>query len=189
MNLASLGCLPLLLLPLACSTVDSSTHQDPAPHPEAAPQDHDDPFAQAQAVDAAQRDALLNAVKALEGRWTSEGGDTLFEITSAGSVVRETMMPGQEMEMVNMYSLDGNALRMTHYCGGGNQPHMVATQVDGKDIVFAANGVSDLKDSDQVYMGSMTLRLVDEDKLEQHWFSHTPDGVSGPMVFAYTRVD
>ena len=39
-----------------------------------------------------------------------------FRVTSAGSVVQETMFPGSDHEMVNMYSVDGDKLLMTHYC-------------------------------------------------------------------------
>ncbi len=185
--------LPLLFLPLGCSSVDHSTHHhanDAMHHADTHDMHHgDDPFAHRKAVDAAQRDQLWAPIQALEGNWAAESGETVFEITAAGSVVRETMMPGQAMEMVNMYSMDGNHLRMTHYCGGGNQPHMVASQWNGQELVFEADGVSDLKEADQGYMGSMTLRMVDEDTMEQHWYLHSPDGVSDPMVFRYTRVD
>ena len=200
MNLSTLGCAPLLLLPLACASVQGG-HPTGQDQPERSAEmttdgvaEAADLFEQRHVVDAQQREALLGAVKALEGAWVAVDSDdgataTLFELTSAGSVVRETMMPGQPMEMVNMYSLDGNHLRMTHYCGGGNQPHMVASGVNGTDIVFAPEGVSDLKESDQAYMGSMTLRIVDEDTIEQHWYSHTAEGVTGPMVFQYKRAD
>ena len=53
-------------------------------------------------------------------------GEAAFEIavSAAGTVVMETMAPGTEHEMINMYYQDGNDLVLTHYCAGGNQPTM-----------------------------------------------------------------
>ena len=137
-------------------------------------------------VDPVQREALLGAVRALEGSWALGEGEHAgvieFQLTSNGSVVRELMFPGDEHEMTNMYSLDGNSLVMTHYCSVGNQPRMRATAVEGNRIVFESDGVGDLKAADEHYMGAMTLVLVDDDTIEQHWVSfnsaddstHTP---------------
>jgi len=126
-------------------------------------------------ADPAQRAELFGPVAALEGSWngthpmSGEATVTEFHVSSNGSVVRELMMKGTEHEMTNMYSLDGNSLVLTHYCAGGNQPRMRATSVDGGQIVFAADGVSDLKERDEVYMAAMTFVILDEDHIEQHW--------------------
>ncbi len=145
-------------------------------------------------TDPAVRAPLMDAVAALEGRWTGVAPDgstgvTEFVVSSNGSAVREIMMPGTENEMTNMYTLDGNALVMTHYCAGGNQPHMRASAIEGNSIVFEPAGVSDLKSEDEVYMGAMTLVIKDADHIEQHWSSYkagAPDD-SHSMVFEMTR--
>lgn len=145
-------------------------------------------------TDPALRKPLFDAVAALEGSWTGVAPDgtegrTEFSVTSAGSAVRETMMPGTEHEMTNMYTLDGNGLVMTHYCAGGNQPHMRATAVEGNRIVFEPVSVSDLETEDQVYMGAMTLVLIDADHVEQHWSSYKSGEKDGghDMVIALER--
>jgi hypothetical protein len=64
------------------------------------------------------RGTLLESVRKLEGRWEMIGApESIIEFSTIanGTAVREVMFPGQEMEMVNMYTLDGNALVMTHY--------------------------------------------------------------------------
>src|SRR5438128_1575908 len=70
----------------------------------------------------------LEAVKALAGTWVPEkpmdghpGGEINFKVTSAGTVVQETMFPGSEHEMVNMYHMDGDNFLVTHYCAMGVQ--------------------------------------------------------------------
>ena len=144
-------------------------------------------------ADPIQREALFGPVRALEGTWsveTPEGpAEVRFQLSSRGSVVRELMFPGTEHEMTNMYSLDGNSLVMTHYCAGGNQPRMRATELAGKRMAFESVGVSDLEESEDHYMGAMTLVLVDADHVEQHWTSFaTATGERGGVVFRLTRV-
>lgn len=145
-------------------------------------------------ADPAVRTPLLEAVAALEGRWVggpegSPTGVTEFFVSSGGSAVREVMLPGTEMEMTNMYTLDGNGLVMTHYCAAGNQPHMRATSIEGGRVVFESIGVSDLKSTDEYYMGAMTIVFIDEDNIEQRWVSYMNgerDDENG-IVFALKR--
>ncbi len=124
-------------------------------------------------ADPALRAPLLAAVAGLAGSWEVSGdggtGTTEFRVTSMGSAVREVMYVGSEYEMTNLYTLDGNALHLTHYCGAGNQPHMRATKLEGNRLAFAPAGVSDLEAADETYMGQMTLVFVGADHVEQHW--------------------
>jgi len=143
-------------------------------------------------IDHEARTALLEAVKGLEGEWIGEQGPTEFHVSSGGSAVRELMFPGEPHEMTNMYTLDGNGLSMTHYCGAGNQPRMRATSIREGRIAFESTGVSDLDASDGAYMGAMTLVIVDANNIEQHWTGRTVDGELAEdhsMVFRYARVD
>lgn len=143
-------------------------------------------------ADPARRQALFAAVAALEGRWMMEGPEgpsyTEFALTSNGSAVRETMFPGMPHEMVNMYALDGNSLAMTHYCAGGNQPHMRADALEGGALEFRSAGVSDLKAADEPYMGAMTLVLLDADHIEQRWTAFNQGDVDHSPVFTLQRV-
>jgi hypothetical protein len=145
-------------------------------------------------ADPARREALFAPVRALEGSWRVETGEgppaeVRFQLSSAGSVVRELMFPGTEHEMTNMYSLDGNALLMTHYCAGGNQPRMRATALVGGRLAFESAGVADLEASEDHYMGAMTLVFVDADHVEQHWTSiDTASGERSATIFKLTRL-
>lgn len=124
-------------------------------------------------ADPALRGPLFAAVAGLAGTWEvtgdGGGGTTEIRVTSMGSAVRELMFAGSEFEMTNLYTLDGNALHLTHYCGAGNQPHMRATKLEGNRLEFAPAGVSDLEAANEMYMGQMTLVFVDADHIEQHW--------------------
>jgi len=140
------------------------------------------------------RGDLLSAVASLEGNWSGEmeGGEVFganFHVASAGSAIREIMLPGTDHEMTNMYTLDGNSMRMTHYCAGGNQPQMRAISVEGGVLEFVADGVSDLSSADDVYMGAMTLVIIDENHIEQHWMAIKGETFDHEMVFELTRVE
>ncbi len=144
------------------------------------------------AADPGLRALLFEDLTALEGSWDSTGPTeepvtTTFEVTSAGTVVRERMMAGTDHEMTNMYSLDGNSLVMTHYCAGGNQPRMRAHALENGEVAFRFDHVNDLKSIDEVFMGKMTLRYIDEDHIEQHWKALRRGEVDHEMVITLKR--
>ena len=56
---------------------------------------------------------------------------SVFKVSSAGSVVWRTMLPGTPSEMKNMYHLDGVGVIATHYCAMSNQPRMRCTSATG----------------------------------------------------------
>ena len=95
-------------------------------------------------TDESIRAPMFDAVAALEGRWvsTTPHGEMVhvFEVTSSGSAVRELMGPGTEHEMTNMYTLNGNSLTMTHYCGAGTSRSRVSA-LDGDRLEFGAVSV------------------------------------------------
>src|SRR5262245_36005983 len=78
--------------------------------------------------------AVLEKLKKLEGTWLLADEDgkptkqiaSIIKVTAGGSVVHETLFPGQPLEMISVYAVDGADLIMTHYCVLGNQPRMKA---------------------------------------------------------------
>ena len=134
---------------------------------------------------------LFEAMAALEGTWAMESPDGALPVTfrtiAAGSVVHETMMAGTEHEMVNLYTVHGDGIEMTHYCAAGNQPRMRATSLDGQSIVFRTIGINGMDTEDEHAMSEMTLVIVDSDHVEQHWFSNGADAEGTPMVMELSR--
>jgi hypothetical protein len=144
--------------------------------------------------DEAAREQLFAMVGGLQGKWETAGPEgepsyIVFDVTSAGSIVKETMFPGQPHEMTNMYSLDGNTLMMTHYCGAGNQPRMRARELEDGSLAFEAFAVTDLESPDQTFMGSMTLVFIDEDTIEERWTATTAGKTSEMANFRLKRVE
>lgn len=117
----------------------------------------------------------LETMKSLEGTWLVAGDEgtptdqvaSVIKVTAGGSVVHETLFPGQPHEMVSIYSVDGPDLVMTHYCSLGNQPRLRA---DGDSpagrIRFRFDGGSNLDPSKDMHMHEATLTIVDDDHIE-----------------------
>jgi len=114
-------------------------------------------------------------MKFLVGTWVaadSEGKPTeqvvsVIKLTAGGSAVHETHFPGQDMEMVSVYTPDGDGVLMTHYCMLGNQPRMKATPKAGDKQLnweFVGGGNLDVKKDKHMHSGVLTI--VDADHLE-----------------------
>jgi hypothetical protein len=123
--------------------------------------------------------AAFERLKALQGNWygkDEQGKEVLssvYKVSSNGSAVVETMFPGQAHEMTNVYTIDGSRLLATHYCAAGNQPRMECPAMgpDGS-IPFTFESVSNLASREQSYMGGVTLRTPEKNKLVQEWTNY-----------------
>src|SRR5882762_533587 len=85
----------------------------------------------------------FKAICALEGTWVGlnapqgEKPITLvFRPTAAGSAVMETMGPGSDHEMLNVYTNTDNGVFLTHYCMMGNQPRLRLTSAKDGVLKF-----------------------------------------------------
>lgn len=149
-------------------------------------------------ADSTEADSMLARIADLAGDWemTDQDGNThhaaTFAVTAAGSAVREIMFPGSESEMTNLYHMDGNELVITHYCAGGNQPRMVASEAvdtdEGTAFRFDLDRVSNLRESHDHYMGNMTLTILAPDRVRAKWRSYDRAGqLTDPIYFLMTR--
>ena len=107
-----------LLAGLSLSLVFAEDKHEKHDHPLPAPPKH----------------AQFDKIKSLAGTWVVADKDgkptdevaSIIKVTAGGSAVEETFFPGQPMEMVSVYTVDGSDLVMTHYCVLGNQPKLKA---------------------------------------------------------------
>src|SRR3954465_8893008 len=95
------------------------------------------------ADDDKKAEKALDTLKALAGTWVSEkpGQDgkpmtTIFKVTSGGTAVEETLFAGSDHEMIDMYTVDGERLVLTHYCMMGNQPRMQLKSNENGAMMF-----------------------------------------------------
>lgn len=135
----------------------------------------------------------LEKLKTLSGAWmadTKEMGKVKVEyrVISAGSTVMETIMPGQDHEMVTMYHMDGEELVLTHYCAIGNQPRMKA-QKDSKEgtLDFRCVGGSNLKCPEDAHMHSAFFTFKDADHFTAEWTMMKGGKSDHSMKFEYER--
>lgn len=123
----------------------------------------------------APANAAFETMKKLAGTWVAADEDgkptdqvrSIIKVTAGGSAVHETIFPGQPMEMVSVYTVDGPDLVMTHYCVLGNQPRLKADpNSSAGQIRFEFAGGSNLDPSKDKHMHSATLTIVDADHIE-----------------------
>src|SRR5579863_5990053 len=117
----------------------------------------------------------LEKMKKLAGTWVAADKDgkptdqiaSIIKVTAGGSVVHETLFPGQPHEMVSIYTADGPDLIMTHYCVLGNQPRMKAdAKSPVNQIVWRFAGGTNLNPEKDRHMHAATLTFVSEDRIE-----------------------
>lgn len=123
----------------------------------------------------AATNANFEKLKKIVGTWVQVDKDgkttdqvvSIVKLTAGGSAIHETLFPGQPMEMVSVYTVDGADLVMTHYCVLGNQPRMKADPKSPTDqIVFRFAGGSNLDVSKDKHMHEAILTLVTDDRIE-----------------------
>lgn len=121
----------------------------------------------------------FDQIKSLAGQWegTDEEGHRValsYEVTSNGSVVMERLVSeahGAPMTMVTMYSLEGNHIIATHYCGVGNQPTMQTApspEPNGHyDFQFVR--LAGASKPGEGHMAELVVTLSDASHLSQIW--------------------
>ena len=92
---------------------------------------------------------------------------SVIKLTAGGSAVHETLFPGQEQEMVSIYTVDGSDLVMTHHCMLGNQPKMKADpKSPANKISFVFAGGANLDPQKDKHMHGAVLTIIDADHIE-----------------------
>jgi hypothetical protein len=117
-------------------------------------------------------------LKALAGHWeanpTADMKATLnIEVTSGGSVVLEKLHvvdKGQAEDMVTAYYLDGDQVKLTHYCTAGNQPTMRGTYApETKTLTFDFVSATNLKSPNAGHMHRAVYTFLDDDHFKTAW--------------------
>ena len=89
--------------------------------------------------------------------------------------------------MTSLYHMDGDELRMTHFCNAGNQPRMKATTWDGGDsIQFEFVDVTNLAAPHAYHTRTLRVQFIDEDHVNLH-FVGLKEGEEVPGTLSLTR--
>lgn len=152
------------------------------------------PAEKTEAVKTADANPQFEQLKKLAGTWVEADKDgkptdkvvSVIKLTGGGSVVHETLFPGDAMEMVSVYHLDKGELTMTHYCALGNQPKMKADPKSPKDsIKFDFVGGTNLDPAKDMHMHGGTLKFIDADHIEfsgEAWENGKPSPTHCPAM-------
>jgi hypothetical protein len=117
-------------------------------------------------------------LKTLVGHWETDKTNmekaTLdLELTSGGTAVLEKfhmVEGGKPVEMTTLYYLDGDQVKLTHYCMAGNQPTMRGTYApETKTITFDLVSISNLKSADDGHMHHAVYTFIDNDHFKTTW--------------------
>jgi len=139
--------------------------------------------------------AAFEKMKSLAGHWegnTSEDAKLTadIEVASDGHSVLEKfqMVHGDKpMNMITVYFLDGDILKMTHYCGTGNQPTMAGNyDAAANTIKFDLVSATNMK-PDDLHMHHAYFTLVDANHLKEVWTLYKDQKSAGMETMFLTR--
>jgi hypothetical protein len=138
--------------------------------------------------------AAFEKLKSLAGDWTATIEEMppakfTYKVTANGSTVMETLFAGTEHEMVTMYHLDGDDLRLTHYCHAKNQPHLVLDRAKSKanDLYFAFEGGTNFNPATDEHMHEGRMIFHGPKEVEGHWTGYAQGKPVGTHKFVLTR--
>jgi hypothetical protein len=139
-------------------------------------------------------------IKTLAGTWKSQasgehqdehkGESTVnYKLTGAGSALVETQFPGEAHEMVSVYHLDGDDLRMTHYCAIGNQPRVKLDRAKSTPdhLIFVFDGGTNLDPLKDHHIHGVTITFHKDGKVDSTWEGYDGGKAAGTTTFALTR--
>jgi hypothetical protein len=143
-------------------------------------------------------------IKTLVGEWQSEiSGEhakeagqhqkpenvVTYRLTGAGSALVETQFPGTGHEMVSVYHLDGDDLRMTHYCAAGNQPRMKLDRANSAPdhLVFLFDGGTNLDPQKDHHIHGLEITFQKDGHVKSAWEGYADGKSAGVTAFAMTR--
>lgn len=137
-------------------------------------------------------DVAFQKLQSLAGEW--EGKDehgtarTVFQPSISRTVVMETLTPPDMSPMMTLYSLDGNAIALVHYCPTNNQPRMKAIPGAGalKELVFSFIDAGNLPTPETGHEHKLVIRFEDDDHITETWTWHQ-NGKDFDQVFHFSR--
>ncbi len=136
-------------------------------------------------------------LKALVGDWETrdeQGRRAVlhFDLTGKGAELHEryTEYEGDKIthDMVTMYYLDGDQIKLTHYCEAGNQPTMVGEYSPEKGLLtFRFLSATNLSSPDAGHMYHVVFRFIDDNHIETTWTFRKNQKDAFVEATSYTR--
>jgi hypothetical protein len=121
--------------------------------------------------------AIFERLRSLEGNWrgTSTRGwdnEMQVQVIAAGSTILNVSKhahPGEQM--ATTFTMDGDALLLTHYCVAKNQPRLVASIVEdgGRRVTFTYRDGGNLPTRDRGHMDKVVYQFDTDDRFVSRW--------------------
>ena len=117
-------------------------------------------------------------LKELAGKWELQAngqmqGSSTIEVISNGSAVMERFAVtggGRSEEMITMFYLDGDQLKLTHYCAAGNQPTLAGIySPETNTLTFDFTSATNLKSPNDGHMHHAVVKFLDKDHYRESW--------------------
>jgi hypothetical protein len=107
----------------------------------------------------------FSRLQRLEGAWDeAEYGRVIqYRLTGKGSALIEEFIGDPPMSSV--YHLDGEDLRLTHYCNAGNQPRMIAAFYRDDTLKFEFVDVTNLSAPNAYHTRALDIEFQDDDHI------------------------
>lgn len=138
--------------------------------------------------------ASLEPLHFLSGEWRGTDGEgksyrAVYQLTSGGTSLTETLTPADSPAMTTMYYTDGEHLMLTHYCSMNNQPRMRANAYEpgGKALVFVFLDATNLKSPADAHMHQVAFDFKDHDHFNQVWVL-SKAGKELPKTVTFERI-
>lgn len=134
----------------------------------------------------------FDQIRSLQGEWVGknqQGMDVAvgFRETAGGSAILSEIRGHGPENMISMIHMDNDRLMMTHYCGAGNQPRMVAaSSPDGKSITFTFIDATNLSGPKAGHMEKVVFTIPDSDHHIEDW-TFVQDGKVSKEIFELHR--
>jgi hypothetical protein len=121
----------------------------------------------------------FDQMKRVVGEWTGTSEwsgsktpkgkmDAKYYLTGKGSAMVEDLIADGQPVMTTVYHLDGADLRMTHYCGAGNQPRLKVASIDQekKIIHFIYLDATNLSSESSPHVVGLDWQFPDDDHIQ-----------------------
>jgi hypothetical protein len=148
----------------------------------------------AQAHPPESRSAIaFKKLRSLAGEWEGKdarghGVKTVFKSIVSDTALMETLTPPGMEDMITIYSLDGNAISLVHYCPTNNQPRMRAIPAPGavNELDFEFTGAGNLASPAAGHEHRLLLRFEDDSHFTETW-TWRQNGRDSIQVYHFTR--
>lgn len=136
-------------------------------------------------------------MKQLAGKWEGtvdmgKGPETInasYRVTSAGSILVETIFEGTPNEMVTIYHDDKKQrLGLTHYCGLNNQPKLALIKSEKNALEFDLVQDAPIDAAHEPHMHSLRLTFAGKNEMKQHWTQFAQGEKKKVVMLSFKRV-